>query len=223
MGPRISSTPAGQGMGLHVHQWNLPSHPAGAVGTGPPACACAQAQVRLRAALLVFLFAFKYKGLAGGRPWSFSDFRDLSLSALAALPLGDGKKTYFRKTGSHLPLSEESGLIVRPFTVSLFSYLLKRLKLELMAGLASRLLVRPSGGSCSNLGLIKDSTKPPPHSNTQLEAQECTAHSSKAWLHQTCRSALKPTPWAPTHITVSLTLQAPAVATQHRASLVAPA
>lgn len=47
------------------------------------------------------------------------------------------ERTYFRKTRIHLPLSEESRLIAKLFSVSLFSYLLNWLKLELMAEPAS--------------------------------------------------------------------------------------
>ena len=51
------------------------------------------------------------------------------------------ERTYFRKTRIHLPLSEESRLIAKLLSVSLFSYLLNWLKLELMAEPASWLLL----------------------------------------------------------------------------------
>lgn len=81
------------------------------------------------------------------------------------------ERTYFRKTGIHLPLSEESGLIVKLFSVSFFSYLVNWLKLELMAGpaLLGSSCVCP-GGLHSHFGLIKGSANPLPHSDPQLEA-----------------------------------------------------
>lgn len=81
------------------------------------------------------------------------------------------ERTYFRKTRIHLPLSEESRLIEKLFSVSLFSYLLNWLKLELMAEPASWLLLCVSWGNPhSNFGLIKGSANQPPHSDPQLKA-----------------------------------------------------
>ena len=115
------------------------------------------------------------------------------------------ERTYFRKTGIHLPLSEKSGLIVKLFAVSFFSYLLNWLKLELMAGPA--LL----GSSCvcpgdlhSHFGLIKGSANPLTHSDPQLEAPGLGMPGP--WLAGLTAAgeadfASKSMPWAPTRTT----------------------
>lgn len=111
------------------------------------------------------------------------------------------ERTYFRKTRIHLPLSEESRLIEKLFSVSLFSYLLNWLKLELMAEPASWLLLCVSWGNPhSNFGLIKGSANQPPHSDphSKRQTQECAAHGLQAWLPLV--SPFLPqqsTPWPP--------------------------